>query len=217
MKLAQQSNCIMRTLILLFSSTKERISILINHRIHLNQGHKVKTSCITNEISNPIKQSRNTSMDVSVNDLQRSDVSNQSNQSHPPIVNSQDSDNEINSVCSENSITTIVEFYECNYSDCHHFGHQGYPCSRCAHDSGSYYVGKKLDDKEMDRKVELMRQQDEEAGDDNSDSDSDVSIVDSKDREIPFAFSNHCRYCDGHPCGRLGEPCRRCHIGSHLI
>ena len=51
----------------------------------------------------------------------------------------------------------------------------------------------------------------------SDDSGDDVSSVDSKDKEIPFASSHHCKYCDGHPCGRLGEPCRRCHIGSHLI
>ena len=206
----------MRTLISFFSTTKERISILIIHQIHLNQRHKMKTRSITNDKANPTEESRNTSMDITVNDTQGSDISNRSNQSHPPIINSQDSDNEINSVGSEDSIMTIFSFYECNYCDCHNFGREGYPCSRCGEDSGSYFVGKKLDDKEMDRKVELMRVQDEEGYVNSDDSGDEVSSVDSKDREIPFESTHDCKYCDGHPCGRLGEPCRKCHLGSHL-
>ena len=216
MKLAQQSNCIMRTLILLFSSTKERISILIIHGIHLNRMHKMKTRSMTNDNPNPREEPQNTNMGVTANDTQGSDVSNQSNQSLPPTVKSDYSDNEVNSVHSKDSFMSVASFYECNYCDCHNFGREGYPCCRCGDDSGSYFVGKKLDDNEMDWKVELMREQDEEGDVNSDDSVDEVKSVDSKDRDITFTSTHQCKYCDGHPFGHLGEPCPICHIGSHL-
>ena len=171
---------------------------------------------MTNDNPNQREEPLNVNTAITANDTQGSDVSNQSNQSLPLTVNSDDSVNEVHSVHSEDSFTTVVSFYECNYCDCHNFGREGYSCSRCGEDSGSYFVGKKLDDKEMDRKVELMRVQDEEGYVNSDDSGDEVSSVDSKDREIPFESTHDCKYCDGHPCGRLGEPCRKCHLGSHL-
>ena len=83
--------------------------------------------------------------------------------SPPPVVQDNHSEDEVESVASDTE--SVESFYECNY--CCNFGHQGCPCYNCGEDAGSYFIGRKLNDEEMDEAIEFMNMRSEEGEEEN--------------------------------------------------
>ena len=82
--------------------------------------------------------------------------------SPPHVIQDNHSEDEVKSVASD--AESIASFHKCNC--CHNFGHEGFPCYKCEEDACSYFVGRKLNNREMDEAMEHMRKEDDDENED---------------------------------------------------